>query len=346
MHVKEIVSGLRNRRWQVDLFKPSYSDTEVKPGLLGRSVEYFATQVRLWRSRAAGSAIYIRAHPMAFPTALIARILRIPVVQEVNGPYGDVFVTYPELKPVRPFLNAMQRLQYKWASALLPVTNELGQWLHSEARHDRISVLPNAANTDIFRHDILLAADAPEGPYVIFFGGLARWHGVSAMLAATDADEWPASVRLVVIGDGAERDLVLAASQRSRRVCYLGYKPYEELPSYIVGAFAGLCVISDPDGRSSTGLFPLKLFETLACGVPVIVSDFPGQADLIRNCRCGRVVPPDAPKALAMAVAELAHDLPAARAEGMRGAAVVHREHSWDQRASEIDVILTRVSHA
>ena len=48
---------------------------------------------------------------------------------------------------------------------------------------------------------------------------------------------------------------------------------------------------------------PLKLFETLACGIPAIVSELPGQADLIREGRCGLVIPCNDPTALARAVA-------------------------------------------
>lgn len=57
--------------------------------------------------------------------------------------------------------------------------------------------------------------------------------------------------------------------------------------------------------RFSTGLSPLKMYETLACGVPIIVSDFPGQADLIRNGNCGLVIPPENEVSLAKAVSYL-----------------------------------------
>jgi len=85
---------------------------------------------------------------------------------------------------------------------------------------------------------------------------------------------------------------------------------------------------------------PLKLFETLACGIPVIVSDLPGQADLVRAGRCGLVIPGNDPAALARAVAQLAAAPDEAREMGRRGAALVRAEHSWRARAIEIDKVL------
>ena len=90
------------------------------------------------------------------------------------------------------------------------------------------------------------------------------------------------------------------------------------------------------------GLSPQKLYEMLACGLPVIVTDFPDQADLVRSLDAGLVVPPDDPAALARAVAEL-RAIPLAREKMMKVAAVIKAEHSWDVRVAEIEKVLARV---
>jgi glycosyltransferase involved in cell wall biosynthesis len=88
---------------------------------------------------------------------------------------------------------------------------------------------------------------------------------------------------------------------------------------------------------------PLKMFEALACGTPVIVSDLPGQAEFIRNHRCGIVVPVADPLALAGAVAELAGDESRARELGRAGAEVVLAEHSWSARAAELARVMRQI---
>jgi glycosyltransferase involved in cell wall biosynthesis len=144
----------------------------------------------------------------------------------------------------------------------------------------------------------------------------------------------------VVIGTGVRQQLVADAVRAGLPIRWLGYQPYEQIPGLIAGAVAGLIPMTNPLGRSSTGMNPLKLFETLACGIPAIVSELPGQADLVREGRCGLVVPCGDAAALARAVGALAADPDAAREMGRRGAAVVRAGHSWRARAVEIDKVL------
>src|SRR5262249_32931614 len=112
----------------------------------------------------------------------------------------------------------------------------------------------------------------------------------------------------------------------------------------IAGAIAGLIPITDPFGRSSTatGMHPLKLYETLASGLPAIVTDLPGQSDIVRQQQCGLVVPCGDAAALAEAVAQLAHNPALAREMGRRGAAFVRTGHSWASRAEQVSVVLEK----
>jgi glycosyltransferase involved in cell wall biosynthesis len=89
---------------------------------------------------------------------------------------------------------------------------------------------------------------------------------------------------------------------------------------------------------------PLKLYEMLACGLPVIVTEFPGQADLVRSLEAGQVVPPDDASALAKAVSALASN-PPARDKMIRAASIIKTEHSWTNRVGEIEKILACASN-
>jgi glycosyltransferase involved in cell wall biosynthesis len=87
----------------------------------------------------------------------------------------------------------------------------------------------------------------------------------------------------------------------------------------------------------------LKLFEVLACGVPAIVSDLPGQSDLVRKHRCGIVYPLDDAHALAQCVAELVRNPDVARMMGKRGYQLVEKEYSWDILARKTEGFLGEV---
>jgi glycosyltransferase involved in cell wall biosynthesis len=336
VHIHEIVDNLRQLGWHVDLFAPRPGAPEQRRNGFAKTYEYLRTMWQAAASLGTHDALYVRAHALAWPVALAARLRGRVLVEEVNGTELDLIVSRPWLRPLRGLLRWLYVSQYRRSHHLFPVANELADWLRAETRHDRISVVPNAANTDLFRP----IDRVPQEPFVVFFGGLTDWHGVDIMVDAVRHPAWPSGIRLVVIGTGVRQNLVADAVRAGLPISWLGYRPYEEIPGLIAGAIAGLIPMTNPLGRSSTGMNPLKLFETLACGIPAIVSELPGQADLVRENRCGLVVPCGDAAALARAVGELAADPGAAREMGQRGAAVVRAAHSWRARAVEIDKVL------
>jgi glycosyltransferase involved in cell wall biosynthesis len=339
-HVREIVRGLLASGWQVELFATGCGGASAGTSYLSRIVDYARVQWALYRALGRFDAVYVRAHFAALPLALAARLRAVPVFQEVNGRPADLGVTYRWL---RPFLGALAwsyRVQLRHASHVFAVTGGLVEWVRRSVRHTRVTLIPNAADTDLFRPDGPVAPIG--GPYVIFVGGLVAWHGIETMLAATRSAQWPRDVRLVVVGDGVERVRVKAAAQSDSTVLWLGLRSYEEVPELLRGAIAALCVIDDPDGRSATGVAPLKLFEALACGLPVIASDLPFQADIVRSHALGIVIPAGSGEALARAVATLAADPEEARAIGRRGAAYARAHGSWSARAGETCSIMAR----
>ncbi|MCE5191389.1 MAG: glycosyltransferase [Actinomycetia bacterium] len=340
-HVHEIVDGLKRRGCSVELYEPSYTTGRV-PGPLGRAMEFLRVQRRLRASAQAQDALYIRAHFAAYPTAMWAKRRGIPVVQEINGPYEDLFLAWPLTRWFAGLFTGLMRRQYQDADALIAVTAKMADWLEAETGVGSVAVIPNGANIVVFRPGFPKPAGLPER-YAIFFGALAPWQGLDTMLAAIDHKSWPNGVSLVILGDGVGRSSVEAAAAANPAVVYLGIRPYHELPKFVASSIVGLVPSRD---RAGTGLSPLKTYETLACGVPAIVCDVPGSRELVREASCGIVVPVDDVGALASAVARIAADPSAAAAMGRRGRDAIVASHSWDERAAAtlrvIDGVLTR----
>lgn len=334
-HVHEIVAGLERSGWTVTIHKPPHSDRWQRPGMARRLLSYGLMQLRFLAVVTRADIVYIRAHPLAAVAAFGARVFRRPVFHEINGPYGDVFLAHPGAARFRRLITGLQRWQYRHATGLIAVTDGLADWARAESRGRPVTVISNGANTDIFRPDATTTRSLPAR-YAVFAGGLTVWHGVDMMRAAVADPAWPEDLPLVVAGDGPKRAEVEAAARETGRVLPLGVVPYREVPGIMAGACAGLVTITDPDGRSSLGgVAPLKLFELMACGVPVVVTDLRGQADLVRHEECGVVVPVGDGPALARAIRTLAADPAAAQAMGERGAAAARVRHSWAERARE-----------
>jgi glycosyltransferase involved in cell wall biosynthesis len=338
-HVHEIIAGLRRRGWTVDL-REIQADRSRSHSRWYFLWHYLKPQLKLWFGAAPpAEAMYIRADALALPAFLWARLRRIPVVLEVNGPHSDRVVAKPWLRPLAPLLARLQRFQFRRSAALIAVTPRLAEWVGEEAPGRHVEIIPNGANTDLF-HPQARPTRQTAARYVILVGLLAKWQGISLLLAAVKDPAWPSDVSLVVAGDGTERDHVIDAARNNPRVRYLGTVPYRDVPGLVAASLAGLSLKTTVAGRTETGMSPLKLYETLACGVPAIVTEYHGQADVVREHQCGIIVSQDDPSALARAVARIATDDNQRQVWGANGRRAVEQQHSWDERAGRTDRLL------
>jgi glycosyltransferase involved in cell wall biosynthesis len=165
------------------------------------------------------------------------------------------------------------------------------------------------------------------------------------MLRAVRLPQWPSGVTLTIAGDGALREACERADDGTT-IRYVGVVPHDRVADLLGGSIASLCVQTPTSGRGEVGCSPIKLYEGLASGRPVVASDLPGVGEVVRDARCGIVVPPgDAPH-LAEAVARLSRDKGMATEMGRRGREAVIHEHSWAARASATESFIEEVLSA
>lgn len=340
-HTHEIVGNLTALGHVVTLCaseaKGSYDSTPLR----ARLSAYISFWHRAFFAMKNADAVYSRAHPASLPLALAAKLRRIPVVHEINGPHEDIAVTHGWIRPFLPLIRAAMRWQLRNAEALVAVTPGLAEKLRAQAPSVPVSVVMNGVNHHIFNPQALPMQTAKK--YALFFGGMTRWHGVETMLEALTHTDWPYDLDLIMIGEGQLSDKARAAVSADARLHVLLPMPQNELAQYINGATLGLVPVTDAGGRGQTGLAPLKLYEMLACALPVVVTDFPVQADLVRALNAGTVAPSENPAALAQAVAALAAT-PPPRDTMLAAAKIIASEHSWAARAIAVDAVLKQLN--
>ena len=183
-HVNEIINGLRRWGWTwscLNRVTPGGWPSPVPGPRSGPTPPSSFGLCRAWQGRSR-SLLYVRAHPFAWPTAIWAKLMQIPVIQEVNGANEDMSLHFHGrgFKPIfLPFL----QLPLVLASRVIVVTEQLEPWARREWGHRRVTVVPNGANVELFRPDAPHRPDLPQ-PYVVFFGVLARWQGIDTLLDA------------------------------------------------------------------------------------------------------------------------------------------------------------------
>jgi glycosyltransferase involved in cell wall biosynthesis len=333
-HVHAICDGLADHRWQVDLITPPHRGRVSPVARVAGWVLVFATAlVRLQ----AADAVYVRSHPAALPVSLLSRWLRIPVVQEVNGPYDDYLLAHPGLSRATWLLRWAIRLQLRRSQSTVAVTDGLAEWTTQEAAGTNVVVVPNGVDFTQFHPTATSTLSVPSR-YVVFVGTLTPWQGLPTLLEATRAPDWPDDVSLVVAGDGTRRrDVERAVEEMPHRVLYLGHVAHENVPGLLAQSMAAIVTSLEREG---TGLAPLKLFEAMAAGTPVVGFDIAGVRDVVRGASCGELVPPLDAAALAGAVASIAEDGSRAADMGCRGRTAAVDHHSWDERATRTAQLL------
>lgn len=338
-HVHEIIRGLRRIGWTVDLLATSRGGASSGSNYLARLKDYIRVQGRAALQVKSYDAVFMRAHFAAIPLSAWARLRGVPVFQEINGLPADILVTYRWLHWIGPVIRWLYRSQMQMAAHVFVVTEGLRDWALAEAGHDRVSVVTNGADIELFTPE----GERPAQPerYIAFVGGLTAWHGIATMIAATKEPAWPEDVTLVIIGDGVERGQ-LKDTAAHPRVRWLGRRAPQDVASYLRGAIAALSITEDSAGHLNTGVAPLKLFEAMASGAPVIVTGLPFQGDVVRAHETGIVIPMASPADLAEAAATLAGDPALAARQGRNGRNYVALHASWQSRAEEISAVLER----
>lgn len=341
-HVHEIISGLRRCGHEVELFEPAYASRSASPSIPRRLIEFRKVSLRFAASLSRFDIAYVRDHPLANAGVAAARRSATPVVLEVNGQYSELPMSYPSTRPLVDLMGERFAQRVAMSAAVITVTDGLVRWISEQTGHPKVIRIPNGANTELFTpYGPVL--DGLPGSFALFYGALAAWQGIDTMLSAAMSPTWPRKLPLVIAGEGVRAEDVRRAAGEAESIRYLGGLPYERIPALVRGATLGISVQDVSASRAVTDVFPLKVFEMMACAKPVIVSDLPGVRELVGDAAAGLVVPAASPEALAGAVAEICADPSAAVEMGRRGHEEVVNHHSWDARARATAEVLEQV---
>ena len=207
-------------------------------------------------------------------------------------------------------------------------------------------VVPNGVDVDLFRDRPDRAGARAElglpasARLLCFTGSLRPWHGLDTAIEAMAA--LPNDVHLVVAGDGpvrAELDVRAHDLGLDGRVHWLGQVTHRRIPQVLAACDVALAPYP---ALQEFSFSPLKLYEYLAAGIPVVASAIGQIPQALDGGRWGSLATPGDPRALAAGIAGVLRDLGAAAARAELARAYALAEHGWTNRAQQV---LTAVSH-
>ena len=108
---------------------------------------------------------------------------------------------------------------------------------------------------------------------------------------------------------------------------HAGWVPFEYVAEQLQQCDIALAVLQ-PIERYVAAL-PVKLFEYMACGLPVVISDFPANREIVAGANCGLLVDPADVEAVTAALARLLADPAEARRLGENGRRAFEAHYNW-----------------
>jgi len=115
---------------------------------------------------------------------------------------------------------------------------------------------------------------------------------------------------------------------------FRGHVPDDDLPCYYMAS--DLCfAVTSSIGPNSDMLTPIKMFESMGCGVPVIVREGTLAAKIVRRWHCGVVVP-SSEAAFVRQLVRLGEDPGLVRALGAAGRKAFLDEYNWDRMQARL----------
>ncbi len=290
--------------------------------------------------------IYERASLYATAGVSLARELERPLILELNSPLAVEQATY-RATGLGELAARAERWTLARADAVLTVSDPLRDYAVSlGADPDRVHVVPNGVDAGWFypgepdprtRERWGLG----EGPVLGFVGGLRPWHGVEALPAMLERlrPDHP-SARLLIVGDGPlrgelERDLLERGLADG--AVFTGSLQHEEVAPLVRQFDVALAPYPRPD--HDFYFSPLKLFEYMACGVPVVAARLGQIEEIVCDGETGLLYTPEDPGALVEACARLLSDPDLRRRVGSAAAKEVHDRYTWDHNAERVGTL-------
>jgi glycosyltransferase involved in cell wall biosynthesis len=314
--------------------------------------QYAAWAVRAGRRIARPDVVWGISTPLtaAWAAARVARHWRVPWVFEVQ----DLWPAFPVAMGAVPTALARQQLfalekrLYESAAHVVPLSPDMSRYVADLGiPAAKITTLLNGTDLDLAARATPAAVAAlrreqqlENQKIVLYAGTFGRANDMPTVVAAAEAlVAADPAVTWLFLGHGYHAPLVAAAAARwPRRIRLVGGQPRHAVFSWFalaevaVVSFLGLPVLATNS--------PAKLYDALAVGTPVVVTNPGWTKTLVEQHGCGWYAPAGDAAALAERLRAVLSDADTLRAAGERGRVLARAEFDRVALAARMQQIL------
>jgi glycosyltransferase involved in cell wall biosynthesis len=373
VHVKEIVEGLRKLGHRVGLVACSLNNPEKEDHFYSLNIipSSMLRLLRLTRQPRIVSLLFLLVYLIKilpqydmiyareFHAVIIAQLPRLvfrrKLVFEMNGIASEEWRLKKDSLLNHIFVHLVriaERMATRYSERIIAVAPKIKLYIIQKfsCPSDKIKVIANGVNTKQFYpiHDLPALLEWKkrlgiklDDTVIAYVGNLAPWQGIDNLMEIFfRLRSKNRNLKFLIVGEGVLKPLLLEKVRGSGYdgdVLFTGMVDHEEIPFVI--NLADICVAPL---RVMTGS-PIKVFEYMACGKPVIASRIEG-LEFIEAEGAGRLTAPEDRMDLEEALTELIKE-PGKRAEmGQRGMQIARERFSWESRVVETEDFLRKMA--
>ena len=252
----------------------------------------------------------------------------------------DAHEDLPEQIRNKPYLNPLSRAVLAWIFAryqqlTLPRFDALvGATPLITGKLSKINPLSvNVNNFPVVEEFDFVEDWSSRLPEVTYLGGIAEIRGIKQNVLAMGLTR---GVRLNLAGSFSEpaTEAEVRAYPAWSLVNELGFLDRGRINALLARSMAGLVTLHPVSNYIDSQ--PVKMFEYMAAGIPVIASNFPSWREVVEGNDCGLCVDPMDVSAIAAAIQFLVDNPRRAQEMGRNGRMAVERKFNWNNEAARL----------
>lgn len=282
---------------------------------------------------------------------LIGILLKIfthaKVIYDVHENYRQIIrLKYWIPKPIRGLVADLVGYVEVIGGSIFDAIITVNEFIKARFPSDKVVIIKNYPLLDIEKNDSGTVPSCLD-VNLIYVGGLNRGRGIYEMIKTMAYLDRRQNVRLRLLGrfdelDELDTDKKIRTLPGFKQTELIGWVPHPKVYDYLHTSHIGLLCLHPVGGYPLS--LPVKLFEYMAAGLPVIASEFPLWKEIIEGNRCGLTVDPLNPRGIAKAIEYLIEHPELRQEMGANGRQAVQEKYNWEQESKKLLNLYTRLT--
>lgn len=261
---------------------------------------------------------------------------KAPFVLEIRDLWPAAMIELGVMKRgvITNILEKMELFFYKKSKKLIMVTKSFKENVVNRGiDNNKVHVITNGVNQEMFypmdKNKKLIYKYNLDGKFVVSYVGA---HGISQNLStilkvAKNLKE-ESNIHFLFIGEGAEKDKLkhISSEQGLTNITFIDSQPKAIIPEFY--NISDISLIPLKNIELFKTFIPSKMFEIMACGVPIIASLEGEAADILNESQAAEVVQPDNSEEITHAIIKLKNNKQLLEKLKENGPAFVEQKYS------------------